>query len=84
MKLNRLKEVFDEMGVKNRILAIHLKKSESTISLWRNNRRQPSVEEFYQIAKLLRIDIRELFEQTIWHNESSETYNDLQNNYNKT
>lgn len=78
MKLNRLKEIFDERGVKNRILALHLKKSESTISLWRNNRRQPSVEEFYQIAKLLRIDIRTLFEETLWYNECSETYEDLQ------
>ncbi|WP_374708785.1 helix-turn-helix domain-containing protein [Chryseobacterium camelliae] len=53
MKLNRLKEVFDERGVKNRTLAAVLNKSESTISLWRNNKRQSSLEEFYIIAKLL-------------------------------
>lgn len=77
MKLNRLKEIFDQRGVKNRALSEILNKSESTISLWRNNRRQPSLEEFYIIAKLLRIDIRELIERTDWDKENSETYEDV-------
>ncbi len=77
MKLNRLKEVFDEFGVKNRTLAIILNKSESTISLWRNNKRQPSLEEFYMIAKLLRINIHELIEISSWENEESPTYKEI-------
>lgn len=77
MKLNRLKEVFDEFGVKNRTLAIILNKSESTISLWRNNKRQPSLEEFYMIAKLLRINIHELIEISSWENEDSPTYKEI-------
>lgn len=79
MKLNRLKEVFNEFGVKNRTLAIILNKSESTISLWRNNKRQPSLEEFYIIAKLLRINIHELIEISSWENEDSPTYNEISN-----
>ncbi len=77
MKLNRLKEVFDEKGVKNRILATVLNKSESTISLWRNNKRQPSLEEFHSIAKLLRINIHDLIESTKWEDEKSLTYEQI-------
>ncbi len=80
MKLNKLKEIFDQKGVKNRYLAEILKKSESTISLWRNNRRQPSLEEFHTIAKLLRINIHELIENTSWENEKSQTYEEFVKN----
>ncbi|WP_414017704.1 helix-turn-helix transcriptional regulator [Chryseobacterium sp. JJR-5R] len=77
MKLNRLKEVFDEKGVKNRTLSAVLNKSESTISLWRNNKRQPSLEEFYIIAKLLRVNIHDLIESTKWEGEKSLTYEQI-------
>ena len=74
MNLNRLNEVFTDKKIKNRMLAKYFNKSESTISLWRNNKRQPSIQEFYEIAKLTRMDIRDLFEPTIWENDKSETY----------
>lgn len=74
MKLNRLKEVFDEQKIKNRTLAKYLNKSESTISLWRNNKRQPTIEELYEIAKLLRINIHDLLEPTTWKGTNFETY----------
>lgn len=74
MNLNLLNKVFTDKKIKNRVLAKYFNKSESTVSLWRNNKRQPSLEEFYEIAKLLRIDIRDLFIETKWTNEKSETY----------
>lgn len=74
MDLNLLNKVFTDKKIKNRVLAKYFNKSESTISLWRNNKRQPSLEEFYVIAKLLRMDIRDLFLETKWTNEKSETY----------
>ena len=74
MNLNRLNEVFTDKKIQNRMLAKYFNKSESTISLWRNNKRQPSIQEFYEIAKLTRMDIRNLFEPTTWENEKSETY----------
>lgn len=74
MNLNRLNEVFTDKKIKNRMLAKYFNKSESTISLWRNNKRQPTIQEFYEIAKLTRMDIRDLFEPTTWINEKSETY----------
>lgn len=81
MKLNRLKNVFDDQKIKNRVIAVYLGKSESTISLWRNNKRQPSLEEFYQIAKLLRVNIHSLIEPTNWKGEKGETYGDFAKNY---
>jgi transcriptional regulator with XRE-family HTH domain len=77
MKINRLKEVFNNRNIKNRVLANYFGKSESTISLWRNNKRQPSLDELREIAKLLRIDIRDLIEPTSWKNEKSETYEEF-------
>lgn len=81
MKLNRLKNVFDDQKIKNRVIAVYLGKSESTISLWRNNKRQPSLEEFYQIAKLLRVNIHSLIEPTNWKDETAETYKTFAKNY---
>lgn len=77
MKINCLKKVFDQRKIQNRVLAKYLDKSESTISLWRNNKRQPSLEELYQIAKLLRINIHDLLEPTSWEGVSSETYDEF-------
>jgi len=77
MVKNNLKEVFKEHKVTNRILAKYFKKSESTISLWRNNKRQPSVQELYEIAKLLRINIHDLIEPTHWDDSKFETYTEF-------
>ena len=74
MNLNKLDFIFKERKVQNRVLAKYFGKTEYTISKWRNNKRQPSLDEFYEIAKLLRIDIRDLIEPTAWKNEHSETY----------
>lgn len=74
MKINKLDEVFKEKKVQNRVLAKYFNKSEETISKWRNNKRQPSLENLVEIAKFLRIDTRQLLESTSWENEKSETY----------
>jgi len=41
-------------------LADKLNKNQSTISLWCNNERQPSLETLTEIASVLNIDVREL------------------------
>ncbi|WP_353140353.1 helix-turn-helix transcriptional regulator [Pseudopedobacter sp.] len=74
MVKNNLKEVFKKHKVTNRMLAKYFKKSESTISLWRNNKRQPSLHQIYEIAKLLRINIHELIVSTTWEGTDFETY----------
>lgn len=61
---NRIKAVLAEKRVSSKELAKHLNKTESTVSRWCTNDVQPSVEVFYQIAKFLEVDIRELFVST--------------------
>lgn len=77
MKINKLDKVFKSKNIKNRTLAKCLKKSEETISKWRNNKRQPSLENLYEIARLLRVNIQDLIEPTDWKNDKSETYEEF-------
>ena len=74
MKVNRLGIVFKEKNVKNRVIAKYFGKDEGTISKWRNNKRQPSLQELYEIAKVLRINIHDLIEPTTWEGSDFETY----------
>lgn len=62
--INRIKIVLAEKNRTNKWLAETLGKNEATVSRWCTNENQPSVETLYQIAKMLDIDIRELFNRT--------------------
>lgn len=62
--INRLKAVLAEQGKKNKWLAEKLDKNETTISRWCTNEVQPSMENLVEIAKLLRVDVRELINST--------------------
>lgn len=62
--LNRLKIALVEKGVTGRKLANHLDKTEATVSQWCTNDKQPSLETFYEIAKFLDVDLRDLFVST--------------------
>jgi transcriptional regulator with XRE-family HTH domain len=62
--LNRLKFVLLEKNVKNKQLAQALDKTESTVSQWVNNYKQPSLETFYEIAQYLDVDLKDLFVST--------------------
>lgn len=62
--INRIKVVLAEKNKTNKWLAETLGKNEATVSRWCTNENQPPVETFYQIAKMLDIDIRELFNCT--------------------
>ena len=59
-EINRIRVVLAELNVKNKWLADKLNKNQSTISLWCNNERQPSLETLTEIASVLNIDVREL------------------------
>jgi len=58
--MNRIKEVLDEKGIKQVWLAEKLGKSYNMVNSYVQNRRQPSLEVLYQIAKLLNVDVKEL------------------------
>ena len=60
-KYNKIKSVLVEKDKSAKWLAEKLKKDKSTVSRWCTNDMQPTIETFYQIAKLLDIDVRELF-----------------------
>lgn len=62
--INRLKVVLAEQERTNRWLAKAIGKNEATISRWCSNKAQPSVDIFREIAEILDIDIRELFNAT--------------------
>jgi putative transcriptional regulator len=63
-KYNRIKTVLAEHDKSAKWLAEMLGKDKSTVSRWCTNDMQPAVETFYEIARLLDIEVRELFVQT--------------------
>lgn len=62
--MNRIKEVLDEKGIKQKWLAEKLDKSYNMVNAYVQNRRQPSIETLSQIAKVLNVDVRDLLVAT--------------------
>jgi len=58
--MNRIKEVLDSKGIKQVWLAEQLNKSYNMVNSYVKNRRQPSLEILYQIAKILDVDVKDL------------------------
>lgn len=63
--INRIRVVLAEQSRTNKWLADQIGVSEVTVSRWVNNTQQPSVEVFVEIARILKVDIKELFESTL-------------------
>jgi transcriptional regulator with XRE-family HTH domain len=60
MKLNRIKAVLKERGIRQTWLAKKLGKSYNMVNSYVQNRSQPSLEDLNKIANILNIDIKEL------------------------
>lgn len=60
-RYNRIKIVLAEKEQSAKWLAEQLDKDKSTVSRWCTNDMQPSIETFYEIAKILDVEVRELF-----------------------
>jgi transcriptional regulator with XRE-family HTH domain len=58
--MNRIKEVLNEKGIKQKWLAEKLGKSFNVINDYCNNRRQPSLEILFKIGSILQIDPKDL------------------------
>lgn len=58
--MNRIKEVLEEKGIKQTWLAERLGKSFSIVNAYVCNRRQPSLEWLFEIARLLQVDVKDL------------------------
>lgn len=80
--MNRIKEVLEEKGVKQTWLAEKLKKSYNMINSYAQNRRQPSLDDLYKIAKILGVDARDLLDKEAFNRKEGvkaidESGNDL-------
>ncbi len=58
--MNRIKQVLEEKGIKQTWLADKLNKSYNMVNSYVQNRRQPSIEDLYKIAKILDTEAKEL------------------------
>ena len=58
--MNRIKEVLDEKGIKQKWLAEQLGKSYNMVNGYVQNRQQPRLEILYDIARILNVSVKEL------------------------
>ena len=56
--MNRIKEVLEEKGIKQKWLAEKLGKSYNMVNSYVQNRRQPSLDILNEIAEILDVDVR--------------------------
>lgn len=59
-KMNRIKAVLEQKGIKQIWLAEQLEKSYNMVHSYVQNKRQPSIDDLYKIAEILNVDIKEL------------------------
>lgn len=58
--MNRIKEVLEEKGIKQKWLADKLNKSYNMVNSYVQNRKQPRLEVLYAIAEILDVEVKEL------------------------
>ena len=58
--MNRIKEVLEEKGIKQKWLAEKLGKSYNMVNSYVQNRKQPRLEVLYAIAEILDVEVKEL------------------------
>lgn len=58
--MNRIKEILEEKGIKQKWLAEKLGKSYNMVNGYVQNRQQPRLEVLFEIAKILEVDPKEL------------------------
>lgn len=60
--MNRIKDVLEEKWIKQTWLAEKLGKSFSIVNAYVCNRRQPSLEQLFEIARILQVDPKDLID----------------------
>ena len=58
--MNRIKDVLEEKGIKQKWLAEKLGKSYNMVNGYVQNRQQPRLEILYEIAKILDVEVEDL------------------------
>ena len=61
-EMNRIKEVLAEKGIKQTWLAEKLGKSYNMVNSYVQNRQQPKLEVLYEIAEILKVNVKDLLE----------------------
>lgn len=61
--MNRIKDVLEEKGIKQIWLAERLGKSYNMVNSYVQNRRQPSIECLYEVAKILNVKVKDLLKE---------------------
>lgn len=59
---NRLRVILADKEITNRWLAEQMGVTDMTVSRWKTNKIQPSMMQFVEIARLLKVDIKDLIE----------------------
>ena len=68
--MNRIIEVLKEKGITQTWLSTQMDKSYTTINEYARNKRQPSLEDLYKIADILKVKVADLLIENI--NEENE------------
>ena len=71
LQLNRIKVVLAEQNRSGKWLAEQLGKTDTTISRWVQNKVQPSVEQLFDIAKILGVDVKSLLNSSNDNNKNT-------------
>lgn len=58
--MNRIKDILEQKGIKQKWLAEQLGKSYNMVNSYAQNRRQPSIEDLYKIAEILDVEVATL------------------------
>jgi transcriptional regulator with XRE-family HTH domain len=69
--MNRIKEVLQQRGIKQKWLAQQLGKSYNMVNSYTQNRQQPRIEVLFDIAKILNIEAKELLTKMNDDNKNS-------------
>jgi putative transcriptional regulator len=64
-KMNRIKELLEQKGIKQKWLAEKLEKSYNMLKSYTQNRRQPSIEDLYRIAKILDVNPKDFLKENL-------------------
>ena len=63
--MNRIKEVLEEKGIKQKWLAEQLGKSYNMVNGYVQNRQQPRLEVLYEIARILDVNPKDLLKEDL-------------------
>jgi putative transcriptional regulator len=61
--MNRIKEVLEKKGIKQKWLAEQLGKSYNMVNSYIQNRKQPRLEILFEIAQILNVEVKELIQE---------------------